>query len=334
MRTLVALTGLIVPVAILTGGWSVPRAQLISLGWVIALLGFASVIVGVLQVVSQGTQAVMYSEVGTTGVLYGTFANRNSTGLFLVAALMFAIFLPSPRPHPAALPARIGISLLLILGIVLTRSRTALVLASIPLALAALRAFVWSRRGRSIASDMRRSRAPMAVLTAIVLSVGVIAAIVVVAPGRVGDTIERFEATSDARIYIWEDAAYSASRYWPVGAGMGTFDEVFQIDESLENTTQRRAGRAHNDFFEVAIEAGLAGVTLIGAWLALIAWLCWQVRHDRLRWVAWGSGAILLTVALQSITDYPLRNQAMLAVASLALLLLARIAADRKEAGE
>jgi hypothetical protein len=33
----------------------------------------------------------------------------------------------------------------------------------------------------------------------------------------------------------------------------------------------------------------------------------------------------------QSITDYPLRNQTMLAIAAVALLLLARIAADRQE---
>ena len=32
----------------------------------------------------------------------------------------------------------------------------------------------------------------------------------------------------------------------------------------------KRAGRAHNDYLEVAIEAGLPGIILIGAWLALI----------------------------------------------------------------
>jgi hypothetical protein len=35
----------------------------------------------------------------------------------------------------------------------------------------------------------------------------------------------------------------------------------------------------------------------------------------------------------QSVTDYPLRNQTMLALAAFALLLLTRIATGRKEAG-
>jgi hypothetical protein len=35
----------------------------------------------------------------------------------------------------------------------------------------------------------------------------------------------------------------------------------------------------------------------------------------------------------QSITDYPLRNQTMLALAAFALLLLTRIATGRKDAG-
>ena len=80
-------------------------------------------------------------------------------------------------------------------------------------------------------------------------------------------------STEDARLYLWDDAVYAAERYFPVGSGMGTFDDVFQIDESLENMSVKRAGRAHNDYLEVAIEAGLPGIILIGAWLALLVWL-------------------------------------------------------------
>ena len=324
-RTLVALTGLIVPLVVLTVGWVIPRHHLMTVGWVVVALGLACFTLGVLQVLSGGTTAVMYAERGPTGLLYGTFANRNSTGLFLVAALTLATSLPLPltRPHPASLPVRLGICALLLLAVVLTRSRTAFVLAAIPIALGLARAFWAWRDARSNSSGRGGS---IAVFAGIALALVAIGSVVAVAPGRVGDTLERFEATDDARVYIWEDAAYSADRYWPVGAGMGTFDEVFQVDESLEFLTKRRAGRAHNDYIELAIEAGAPGLAIAAGWLLLVGWLSWKAGRSQFRWPAWGCGAILLAVALQSITDYPLRNQTMLAIAAFALLLLARVA--------
>ncbi len=324
-RTLVALTGLIVPLVVLTVGWSIPRRHLMTVGWVVVALGLACFALGVLQVLSGGTTAVLFAERGPTGLLYGTFANRNSTGLFLVGALTLAALLPLPlaRPHPAGLPVRLGICALLALAVVLTRSRTAFVLAAIPIALGLAHAF-WAWRGARSNSSGKGGTAT--VFGAIALTLVAIGSVVAVAPGRLGDTIERFEATDDARVYIWEDAAYSANRYWPVGAGMGTFDEVFQVDESLEFLTKRRAGRAHNDYIELAIEAGIPGLAIATGWLLLIGWLSWKAGRSQFRWPAWGCGAILLAVALQSITDYPLRNQTMLAIAAFALLLLARVA--------
>ena len=331
-RTLVALSGLIVPLVILSVGWSIPRRHLMTVGWVVVTLGLLTALIGVPQVLSGGDIAVFYSERGPTGLLYGTFANRNSTGLFLVAALTLAALLPLPlaRPHPMALPVRLGVCGFLLLAVILTQSRTAFVLAAIPLGLGLLRAIsAWRSAGRSRGGG---SGSALPVFAAIILGVAAIGSVVAFAPGRVGATIERFEGTDDARVYIWEDAAYSAERYWPMGAGTGTFDEVFQVDESLENLTKRRAGRAHNDYIELAIEAGIPGIAIALLWLLLVGWLSWRAGKSQFRWAGWGSGAILLAIALQSITDYPLRNQAMLAVAAFALLMLARIAAaDERE---
>jgi O-antigen ligase len=138
------------------------------------------------------------------------------------------------------------------------------------------------------------------------------------------------EAKNDPRRYIWEDAAYAVDRYWPAGSGMGTFDEVFQIDESLENLTLRTAGRAHNDYIELAIEAGLAGLTMAALWFVACLVMAWQARRSQIAWAGWAGGAFLLAIALQSITDYPLRNQTILAFAGFALLLLARAARERE----
>lgn len=329
LRTLLALSALITPLAVLMGGWTLSRERMIDLGWGVVALGIVTVVLGATQLGAPADDSTLYGSRSPGSVLLGTFANRNSTGLFLTFALGLAALLPAPRPHPAVLPVRLAAGTLIAIAIILTQSRTALVLAGIPLLLGALKA----------AGAVQQRRQGRGTKGGVMIGLGVAALLVVgtgtllvAAPGRVSETLERFEAKDDPRRFIWDDATYSATRYWPAGAGMGTFDEIFQIDESLENMTQRRAGRAHNDYLELAIEAGAPGLALAALWLVLLGWLSWRARTSPLRWVGWAGSGFLLAIALQSITDYPLRNQTMLAMAGFALLLLARTAADQARA--
>ncbi len=327
IRTLLAVTALITPMAILTIGWTASRDQLITVGWIVVALGLINFLMGIPQALSTGQEWLLYPENLMRGVLFGSFANRNSAGLFLVGTLALAATLPAPaRFAHAALAGRITICTLLFVAVILTRSRTALILAIIPIALAVLQAILWQIRRNSSAA-VRGPRSALLLIAPIVVVVVLAGTVVVAAPGRVNDVLERFNEGEDARSYMWEDAAYSAKRYWPVGSGTGTFDDVFQIDESLENMTLRRAGRAHNDYLEVAIEAGLPGLALLAGWLASIVWFTWKARTSPQRWIAWSGGVILLTIALQSITDYPLRNVSMLAFGGYALLILVRFSA-------
>jgi O-antigen ligase len=167
--------------------------------------------------------------------------------------------------------------------------------------------------------------------TAALLAAG-LGTVLVTAPGRVSDTLERFEAKDDPRRFIWDDATFIAGRYWPLGAGIGSFDEIYQVDESLENLSLRKPGRAHNDFLELAIEAGAPGLGLAALWVVLVGWLSWAARHSPQRWIAWSGSTFLLAIALQSITDYPLRNQTILALAGFALLVLSRTSSEQRSA--
>ncbi len=329
LRTLLALTALITPLAVLIVGWSLPRNRLIDLGWMVAGLGIVTTLLGLVQIGATDGGATIFGAREPGSILLGTFANRNSTGVLLVFALALAALLPTPRPHPALLIVRLSVCALLLLGIFLTRSRTALVLAVLPAALGGIKAVWWGLRQRRDSGPRGR---PVAILLGLLGAAAVgMAALVVAAPGPIGAALERFEAKDDPRRYIWEDGAFAASRYWPAGTGMGTFDEVFQVDESLENLILRRAGRAHNDYLELAIEAGAAGLALVLAWIVMLTWLTWRARVSSHRWSAWAGSAFLYAIALQSITDYPLRNQTVLAFAGFALLLLVRLGtAERK----
>lgn len=320
-RTLVALTGLVLPLVVLIVASAKSTEQLITAGWFIVGAGFAAFILGVIQVMSSGAVGLLYPENPMPGVLFGTFANRNSAGLFFVGTLALAALLPLPRKWRAMPFVRIAMCALLVLAVLLTRSRSAIVLASIPIILAAMRTF--TDNGLSRRKAGASLIATLAIIAAAFFALG--------SDNRLAQSFERFEARQDARAEIWDDASYSAQRYWPVGSGMGTFDEVFQLDEALENLAPRRAGRAHNDYLEVAVEAGLPGLALIGGWLAILIWLSWRARQSRLRWEAWAGSVILFAIAAQSGIDYPLRNQSMLAVAAFALVMLWKLGSTSAE---
>ncbi len=331
IRTLLALTALIVPIIVLTIGWSLSLGRLSLVAWSIVAFGLVTLAIGAVQVTSNGTAGTIFQEGGPTSLLLGTFANRNSTGLLLIFALALAVVLPAPKPSPMVLPVRLGICVLLVLAIVLTRSRTAFVLTAIPIVLGLIRAYSHARMSKPAGpSRSWLARPATALLGSVVLLAVAASALVVAAPGRLGQTLERFENIEEARLYIWEDATYAIDRYWPLGSGMGTFEDVFQVDESLENLTRRRAGRAHNDYLEIAIEAGVPGIALIAFWALFIAYCTWRARQSHYRWLGWSGSAFLLAVALQSITDYPLRNQTLLALAGFATLVLVRTAFDPK----
>src|SRR3546814_18028837 len=82
-----------------------------------------------LQLVTGSAVANLYGEGGDPSQLYGTFANHNATGLFLDIALVALIGLPGNAAGKGLLHqplVRAGIGAFLVLGLVLTQSRSAM----------------------------------------------------------------------------------------------------------------------------------------------------------------------------------------------------------------
>ena len=323
-RTLVAASALIIPLTILTLGWSLERRDIRALMLAAIAAGLIHTAIGFSQVLSGANARLFYPENPMPGVLFGTFANRNSAGLLCVAALCLTAIPHWRGQSRLFLIGTFSAIALLFLAAFLTQSRTAIVLAFVPLGLAAFRIFT-----DHMASKKRLRMLPMLGIIAIGIAMIAGTAAIFSSSARVETVIERFEKGGGARTYLWEDAFYSAEQYWPTGAGMGAFDEVFQANEALENITVKKAGRAHNDYLELAIEGGIIGIIILIGWFAYIAWSTLIVRHSADRWSAWAGTGVLAVIAAQSVTDYPLRNMAMLGVGALALLLLARFSRER-----
>ena len=322
-RTLVAFCGTLAPACIIVIGCALPTVEKLRLCRTLVVAALAAFLLGAAQLASANSFGILFPIEANTDVFYATFANRNSTGLFFALGALLCAVLASDSKR-ALLPA-VGAGAFLALGTVLTQSRSSMALLSVVILFAAIVAISMASgtraKSRAAKSGTRWVAAVALAVFALVMAAG---AVSFMNGGRVATSAQRLVDTTTDRPEVWEDGIYAARQLWPAGSGMGTFDEVFQLYESLEYVSPKRAGRAHQDYIELAMEAGPAGLLILAGWLG---WICWTTLRQfptTRRWIALGAGSGLGMIALQSLLDYPLRNQTLLCVAALMVVLLAR----------
>ena len=323
MRTLVAFSGTLAPATIIVIGSALQRPaklRLVAAGLLVILAAF---FLGAVQLSTANSLGLLYGERTETNVFYATFANRNSTALMFVVGLTLLASLPKPRQAHWLFAAAIT-GTFFALAVFLTQSRTGMVLLGVPLAILLLRGVALLRVGA-----MRPSKAFGIGVGALLLTAAALATSYA-SGGRVADSVERFASAGAAdRPEIWEDGLYAVGQYWPLGSGMGTFDEVFQLHESLEHVSPRKAGRAHSDWLEIAIEGGIVSLAIAAAWLVWILLAAIPRGSAEGMWMRLGGAAGLGAIAAQSLLDYPLRNQTLLCLAAVCVVMLVRQREER-----
>lgn len=256
----------------------------------------------------------------------GTFVNRNHLAgmLEMTLPLALALFLfdfdRRHRPHKPAKDWRrkvVGLgqaaarpsvafailSVLFIVGIVVTKSRTGIGLAMLAVVLAGV---VFSRRlgGRSAVG-----------LAAQLL---VLAAAFGVALG-LAPVLDKFSVRAlegDARWPLAASTFDAAAELLPLGSGPGTYREVFTLFQPLD-LGHYLIAHAHNDYLEAFFEIGLFAVVLFILFSVcfLRQWGRLLNRDDwsRFRFLQIGAGIGIIVMLLHSLFDYNLRTPANLA---------------------
>lgn len=328
-RTLLAATGLIAPFCVLVLAYSGGRELAGRLALGVLAAGAVNMLLGAEQLVTANRIGNLYPSRVNPHHLYGTFANHNTGGLFLVVVVCALLALPplSRRPSVDRM-MRIVLAAIFSVGVVLTQSRSALALLLLvgvalaaPLGLARVKRLPESH-GKG--SSLPTRAGPLRLLLAAGAGLAImLAAFGLAGNAKVGQTLARFDDLQDKRPQIWLDTGETIRRYFPVGAGVGSFEEVFRIDESLEFLSRGHINRAHNDYLEPVVESGVFGAAMILGWMAwcghvLFGWY----RSGRLRHHAFPA-LTLGIIALQSMIDYPLRSQAGLCVFAAMIAILA-----------
>ena len=284
------------------------------------LIGTAlAIVVGALQVASGPTSAWYFYPITNTGAV-AFFANGNHMATLLLAAIPFvpALLLSGKSQQrlrgksAATITIAIAALGLILIGIALNRSLAALLLV-VPVLLATglMIPVGWRLRWVGV---------PLVVL-------GLAGAVAALSSNPLNSTSASSakEFSLQSRQHIWRTTAAAIAETFPVGTGLGSFQQVYRLQENPDRVDATYVNHAHNDYLELALELGLPGILLIlvffGWWGRRLAQI-WSSNlsspFDRAATIA--SAAILA----HSVVDYPLRTSAMAAVFAMCIGILAR----------
>lgn len=256
----------------------------------------------------------------TRGTVSGSFANRNHFALFLAIGCILVpgwVFAKGGQPRRRGL-AGAGLILIFILTILSTGSRAGIVLGTVAIALGLT--LSW----RSIRLELQRY--PRWVLPAFFAGIAVVivgfVALSIVADRAVSiDRAFDSDAAPDMRVRGLPIVLNILADHFPWGVGLGGFEPSFRIRETLDVLKPTYFNHAHNDFIEIAVDAGLPGVMLLAAAVLWWAWssvrVWWAHSDDDATLPRLGS-AILLLILLASVVDYPARTPMIMAVTMIA----------------
>lgn len=314
LRSAIALLPAVAIAIALMAGRTLPA---VALAVAIAGTALLSLGVGMMQALGGPESPWYFYSFTNRGSMVGFFANANHMATLLLVALPFlAALLRDARNR---LPQRrleltiLGSALfaLIAMGVSLVGSLTGYALLA-PVAFASA-LIVWTP-GKRVVGLMAL---PVLVFSGSILAV-------------MGDEENAFsmEARNSilGREQIRVNAMAAAQDFFPVGSGLGTFEEVYRRyeDESLVGRTF--INHAHNDYLELIVELGAPGMALI---VLFICWWLYCLRRlitgsaSPYAWAGWIALGVFLT---HSGWDYPLRTTALSTLFAIACVLTARTA--------
>lgn len=260
--------GVPVAAALLVGALASARQTRVLFG---VMIGVAAVqgAITVIQYV-QGPGSLLYFDTAFPSPMIGSFNNRNHlANLFVMAIpLWFAVWAHWHRDGDDGVRVPmfviplwylLGFGLLILL--LATQSRGGLLAGAVALALSVL---VYALRVRT-----RLLWRHWLALGALAAVFGM-AAVLSVGEDKVAERFAREVITADAEVrrLLAASTFDAAWKLWPWGSGAGTYESVFPRFQSA--LSPGYASYAHNDYAQLLMEFGAAGV-LVGGLLAVLA---------------------------------------------------------------
>lgn len=328
-RTLASLIAILPPVILMLLAARLPLHDRSRLLVVIVIGGLASVVLGALQLADgEGTTWRLQADTHLTW-LTGFQANRNAEVDVLIISLLATAALAAGLIRQKGRRSSdrtlrwwpLVAAPLLVFGALLTGSRMGVVLL-LPASIAA-GAIVWMAHRRS---------SPSRTVVVASLAAVVLAGLALSEVPSLQRVAGRFLTDGDDRSELWADTREAVARHWPAGSGIGSFQPVFMAAERLEYVDESIPVRAHNDYLEFTLEAGVVGWILA---LVVAGTIGIRVRHLLARWRGtpendsgeamaqqmFGLAAISV-IGLHALVDYPFRSMSLACLCAVAVAML------------
>ena len=322
-----ALFSLVVPAAAIAIYASLERgdrSRVIS-AWV--GVAAASALLGLAQLFGHPEGPLYLYAQTNPGVPVGLFANGNHQAVMLASAIpLVAIWAVRRRRNTAA---TLGLAAVFAIGLfavaLLTGSRSGGVLAMIGLGLAL--AVLWQSwtsqgAGRSEARRVSPIRRHVPVMAALAALLALAAAALWSSAGMIG--LVAASPQEEVRLAALPTMLSMLQDVWIFGVGGGAFARAYQIFEPAAMLSPYYLNHAHNDWLEIAIEYGMAGILLLVA-LTLLVFSAARQLWRRPGFSLAERCALLAPpafLAAASLLDYPLRVPTVQVMAVLWLLYL------------
>lgn len=331
-RTFASLLATLCPVLLML---QVSRLSLRGRNWLCSIIvgvGILSLALGVLQLSrTGGLEWSLYNQF-SEGFLVGFQANRNAQADILLAGMLATGVLATTRisdgrTHLLSWAGLfLGLTGLLV-GLFMTGSRTGIALCTIVLGFILVMLWPALRKRSTVLYSLAGSVGAFIVASGLLMQLQ-----------SVQKIVARFSLTREARWDLWADTWYSIGQVWPFGSGIGTIVPMLEAAERLDVVDSTRPVRAHNDWLEWILEAGLPGMIVLGLILLFIGYLIVRavisIRRQntnpaRRAQVIFAIG-FLVVEALHAVVDYPMRSMSLAALAAVAVAMLMDPAAPQQ----
>lgn len=312
--------------AILFGASRLSSDDFFKLTLVVIGIGALALMAGFIQVIQGPDSSLRVYETTNPSEAVGFFANRNHFAAQLYSMLLFAavclaystdVFLRAQNRHTHTILWFVLCAILVVAvmaGIMTARSRAGLVLSGIAIA-AIVPIFV---AGKGNARRRRGTRG--GILGRRLILSCLIFGILFAGQFGIQRILTRFEADplDDLRVVLSPATFDLAKHNLPYGTGFGSFVPVYAISEKTQHLFSGFANRAHNDWAELILEAGVFGIVaemLFVAWLTVCTFRMWRRRSssevDLSIMLPRAAGIVILLLLAHSFVDYPLRTTAL-----------------------
>lgn len=309
-----AFYALFIPLAILLLGAQLNKTDLAKLLPLFLGFGLLSGLLGLLQTISDPQGPLYFYNVTNNGMAVGFFSNRNHHAIYLACMFpMLATFarvgLDKARQGPNGKWMVLGVAAFMAPLLLITGSRAGLLAGLLALVAAWLS---YRASGESNRTAMKPHQRRQVLIGAAMIVVLLGLELLLASRSASFSRLLTTDAAEEYRFLVWGPIMSMANSYFPVGSGIGSFVEVFQIDEPSSLLDPTYLNHAHNDWLEVYLTAGLVGVMMLA--LALWAWLRAAIKlfhkssgqSSSVRLARLGIVTLFL-LGLTSFADYPLR---------------------------